>query len=180
MVFKRLIHGTPGNCSPSIPIGRFWRAARQARCPWDMEGKNGFIITWWPGKGRGKGYSFYLRKWIGGGWDGGSPQEPGIRIRKVLQLCWHRYRLGRTFLIRMPGGRSPHRKRGMGCAENKLKLRVCFPRSPYLFFYPAHCLAMFANFVNSGLHTKLTVPMGPFLCFAIITSAIFGISVSLL
>lgn len=110
----------------------------------------------------------------------GNPQEPGIRIRKVLLrlylIQYHR----RTFLIRIPGGRSPHRKRGMGRAENKLKLRACFPRGPSLIFYPAHCLAMFANFVNSGLHTKLTVPIGPFLCFAIITSAIFGISVSLL
>ncbi len=49
-----------------------------------------------------------------------------------------------------------------------------------LFFYPAHCLAMFANFVYSGLQTRLIVPIGPFLCFAIITSAILGISVSLL
>ncbi len=49
-----------------------------------------------------------------------------------------------------------------------------------LFFYPAHCLAMFANFVYSGLQTRLIVPIGPFLCLAIITSAILGISVSLL
>ncbi len=56
-----------------------------------------------------------------GGLEEGSPQEPGIRIRKVLQLCWHRYRLGRTFLIRMPGGRRPIEMRD-GRAENKLAL----------------------------------------------------------
>ena len=116
------------------------------------------------------------------GWDGGdsSPQEPGIRSRKVLRKLYLIRSCWRTFLLRIPGGRSPHRKRGMARAENKLMVRACFPRGPYLFFYPAHCLAMFANFVNSGLHTRLTVPMGPFLCLAIMTSAIFGISVSLL
>ena len=41
-------------------------------------------------------------------------------------------------------------------------------------------LARFTNFVNSGCHKRFTVPIGPFLCLAMITSAILGVSVSLL
>ena len=40
--------------------------------------------------------------------------------------------------------------------------------------------AKFANFVSSGLHISCTVPIGPLRCLAMITSAIFGVSVSLL
>lgn len=40
--------------------------------------------------------------------------------------------------------------------------------------------ARFTNFVNSGCHNRFTVPIGPLRCLAMITSAMFGVSVSLL
>ena len=58
-------------------------------------------------------------------------------------------------------------------------LPFCRRKKPLLSVYSSPYLARFSNFVSSGLQSRLTVPMGPFLCLAMITSAIFGVSVSL-
>ncbi len=47
-------------------------------------------------------------------------------------------------------------------------------------FWIQNYFSIFANFVYCGNQTKFTVPIGPFLCFAIIISAIFLSGVSLL
>jgi len=84
----------------------------------------------------------------------------------------HRARLG-TPPASLVGGFAPYRK--------KEELVPCRKRQGRLFLFLHRAQwARFTNLVVSGFQRRVTVPMGPFLCFAMMTSASFGCSVSLL